>query len=141
MRTTAVLFLVVAVLLSVGCRRSQPAAPATIGPAGQAPAAASSAVAELPDYPGAVRVGWEQKGPGDGYSRRVEAKFTTADPYATVKAFYQNAIAAAGWQVLSTDEKVDEVKWELAKGASVAEVEIDTSSGGGIEIELKRKDR
>lgn len=140
MRTTATVLLVLLFVLPVGCRRGRSPAPTTVGPA-QAPAATDSAVPELPDYPGAVRVGLELKGPGDGYSRRVEASFTTADPFETVRAFYQAAIVTAGWQVLSRAEKVGEIEWKLAKGTSSAKIEIDTSAGGGLEIKLERKDR
>ena len=143
-----VLVILVSFVLAACGRNEQPAAPAPAAPsqaAAPAPApppaspAAVSTVADLPDYPGATRVKTEVETRA-GFSKGIEAKFTSADTFENVKKFYAAAIAANGWQITSTEEKVGEVKWNLAKGTSTGRVEIENEHGV-LKIKLERNDK
>ncbi len=120
-----------------------PASPAAnAAPPAQAvvPAAAvTESVAELPDYPGAIRVGLTQGAAEHGYARKLQANWTSADPFATVVAFYQKEIAGRGWTVTGTESKATEIEWKLAKGTSVAKVEV--KQGVPVTIKIERSDR
>jgi hypothetical protein len=156
MRATAVLTVILVAMCSLACQKqapppppqpaaqeAAPAAAAPAAPAAAAPAAAAPApmtVAELPDYPGATRVKLES-GPKKGFTRETEAKFTTADAFDKVKGFYEEAIKGNGWQVVGTSQKPNEIKWNLSKGTSLAEVSVETERTGGVSIKLERKDR
>jgi hypothetical protein len=94
----------------------------------------------LPDYPGATRIGYSIS-PKVGFSKSVEAKYFTTEPFEKVKAFYAKAITAGGWRVISTKAKIGKIEWELAKGTSLAEIEVDQERTGGVEVKLERKDR
>jgi hypothetical protein len=122
-------FLLAAVLLLIcGCK-SRPAA------------VAGEAISDFPDYPGATRTEYSAAGPKDGFTRVVKAEYFTDDAYETVKAHYQSAIASGGWQVTKNQEKAGEAEWTLAKGTSVAEVEVEQKNSGGVTIKVERKDR
>jgi hypothetical protein len=142
--------IVLGVLVSLGlgaCKGNEqpaaPPAPAAAPAQSAAPAAAASApaaaVADLPDYPGATLVKSEAE-PKAGFSKSLEAKFTSPDTFDNVKKFYQAAIAANGWQVSGTTEKPGEVKWVLSKGTSTGKVEIETEHGA-LKIKLERSDK
>jgi hypothetical protein len=160
---TRVASLVLAVLVAAlpACRRGQesppPAgqAPAAQAPSAQvaptqapapAPAAAASApptdsIAEVPDYPGATRTVLVSSNESKhGFSRTVEARFSSTDPRARVVEFYQKALPERGWTVAETKNKANEIEWKLSKGTTVAEVEIRQSTGA-VEIKIKRSDR
>lgn len=159
MRPRLTLLALAATLSLAGCRGRTPApappAPTVAAPAStEAPAPAASApapaaqtftVPDLPDYPGATRSKLETAEGKEGWARKVEAKFRTADPFDTVRAFYEKAIEANGWQVDGTSVKTEKgtgkVKWTLSKGTSAAEVKVESEKEGGVEIELERKDR
>ena len=81
-----------------------------------------------------------QSEPRAGFSRSVEAKFTSGDTFDNVKKFYLAAIAANGWQITSTSEKPGEVKWYLAKGTSTGRVEVENEHGA-LQIKLERNDK
>lgn len=115
-----------------------PAAPGA--PGAPATSIAGDPIADLPDYPGATRIGYSVA-PKTGFSKAVEAKFFTNEPYEKVKAFYEKAIADGGWRIIKTDAKVGEIEWELVKGTSLAEIEVDQERTGGVEVKLERKDR
>jgi hypothetical protein len=159
MKRMVVLVLVVVSMSLVACKGNEqqaapppaappaaaPAAPAA-PPAGAPPAAAAPAapgvaptVADLPDYPGATQVRLQSE-PHAGFSRSVEAKFTSGDTFDNVKRFYLAAIAANGWQITSTSEKPSEVKWYLAKGTSTGRVEVENEHGA-LQIKLERNDK
>jgi hypothetical protein len=105
MKRSLVLVLVGVVALAIGCSKQEPAPPAPVGDApaaapaaapgpaetpaaAPAPAPAVSSVADLPDYPGAVRVAFAQKAENEkGFTSKVEASWTSADPYANVVAY------------------------------------------------------
>ena len=129
--------LVVASMTFVACERNEQGA--ATAPAQTAVATAAPTVADLPDYPGATRVEFRSE-PHAGFSRSVEAKFTTGDTFDNVKRFYLAAISAGGWQITSTEEQPGEVKWYLAKGTSTAKVEVETEHGT-LQIKLERNDR
>ena len=148
-RFGSVVLVILVSFAHAACKRNeQPAAPAPAAPAqaaAPAPAAppaspaAVSTVAELPDYPGATRVKTEMETRA-GFSKGIEAKFTSADTFENVKRFYVAAIATNGWQVTSTAEKPGEVKWSLAKGTSTGRVEIENEHGV-LKIKLERNDK
>lgn len=148
MKRSVSVVLVILVAFALGaCRRSeQPAAPAApvqaAAPApttATAPAAAVSTVAELPDYPGATLVKTEPEARA-GFSKGIEAKFTSTDTFENVTKFYAAAIAASGWQVTRTEPKRGEMKWHLAKGTSTGRVEVETEHGL-VKIKLERNDK
>jgi len=158
MKKLSTLLVVVAAFVAIGCGKdgqqaaapaaapaapaAAPAAPAPGTPAAAAPAAAPAApsvVADLPNYPGATLVKTEAEARA-GYSKSIEAKFTSGDPYDAVKKFYADAIAANGWQITSTAEKPGEVKWFLAKGTSAGKVEVENEHGA-LKIKLERMDK
>jgi hypothetical protein len=101
---------------------------------------AGEPIADLADYPGATRTQYAVAGPKDGFAKVVKAEYFTADAYESVKAHYQSAIASGGWQVTKSEEKAGEAEWTLAKGTSIAEVEVDQKNGG-VEVKVERKDR
>jgi hypothetical protein len=148
MKTMVVLVLVVVSMSLVGCKgNEQQAAPPPAAPPAAAPATAAASaapgvaptIADLPDYPGATRVKLQSE-PRAGFSRSVEAKFTSGDTFDNVKKFYLAAIAANGWQITSTSEKPGEVKWYLAKGTSTGRVEVENEHGA-LQIKLERNDK
>ncbi|HPC81807.1 MAG TPA: hypothetical protein P5234_01005 [Thermoanaerobaculaceae bacterium] len=143
MRTATCFFLMALVIVSAGCRRQAPAPPVAAAPSA-APAAAPAVVDAVPEiaaYPGATQLLRKEEVNKDGFARVVEVKLRSTDPFADVKAFYASAIAAGGWQVAASEEKLDEAEWKLTKGTAVAKIEIDTRSNGEIEISIERKDR
>ena len=106
----------------------------------QGPAAVQGTVADFPDYPGAVQVEFKQGADAEkGFTRKTEAKWTSTAPYATVMAHYQKAITDGGWTVTETQSKATEVEWKLAKGTSVAKVEIKQKAV--VTIKVERSDR
>ncbi len=106
----------------------------------KAQAPALGTVAEFPDYPGAVQVEFKQGADAEkGFTRKTEAKWTSTAPYATVMAHYQKAIADGGWTVTETKSKATEVEWTLAKGTSIAKVEIKNEAP--VTIKIERRDR
>ena len=152
--------LVCLVVVAVACKRGEEPAPVAapnvappaavpgyggVPPAVQPPAAAPAApetVADLPDSPGATQVAMETKAePKDGWARKVSVTFTSPDPFATVVAHFQKAIADRGWTVISSSSKPDEAEWKLSKGTSEAKVEIEQDAGQPVKIKLERKDR
>ncbi len=50
--------------------------------------------------------------------------------YQAVFDFYQQAIVEKGWTVTSMNSKPGKAEWKLAKGVSVAQVEIDQEFDG-----------
>lgn len=146
MKAATSLVLIALVVVSVGCRRQAPSPPvAAAPPAAAQPAAAApatvEAVAEIAAYPGATQLLRKEEVNKDGFARVVEVKLHTTATFVEVKAFYANVIAAGGWQVTASEEKVDEAEWKLTKGTAVAKVDLDTKSTGGVEIAIERKDR
>jgi hypothetical protein len=148
MKRIVVLVVVVVSMSLVACKgNEQQAAPAPAAPPAGVPATVAApaapvvapTVADLPDYPGATRVKLQTE-PHAGFSRSIEAKFTSGDTFDNVKKFYLAAIAANGWQIASTSEKQSEVKWYLAKGTSTGKVEIE-SEHGALQIKLERNDK
>jgi hypothetical protein len=104
----------------------------------QAPALGS--VAEFSDYPGAVQVAFKQGSDAEkGFTRKTEAEWTSTAPYATVMAHYQKAITDGGWTVAATNSKATEVEWNLAKGTSIAKIEIKQKAV--VTIKIERNDR
>jgi len=155
MKHSLVLILVVLLAVVAGCSRKEatpapaaaqpPAAvPAAAVPpaATPAPAAVAQSVADIPDYPGAVRVAFSQGPDAErGFTRKSEADWTSTDPYATVVAYYQKAITDNGWTVTGSEVKGTETEWDLAKGTSVGKVEIKQKAGMPVTIEIERSDR
>ncbi|HEY3381117.1 MAG TPA: hypothetical protein VGK32_05070 [Vicinamibacterales bacterium] len=151
MKRSLVLVLVGGIMLSVGCSREQPAPPpstaaASVPAAAPAPAAtpvpaaAAESVAEFPDYPGAVRITSGQRAETEhGFTRKSEASWTSADPYGTVVAYYQKAIADRGWTITATESKAAEIEWRLAKGTSVGKIEVKQTVP--VTIKIERSDR
>jgi hypothetical protein len=169
MRRSLILVLAGAVALTVGCVKQEPAPPApaadasaTAAPAPAAAAADAAApaavpgaaatpapapppapratVADLPDYPGAVRVAFsERTEAGKDFTRKADAEWTSADPYTKVVEYYQKAIVDKGWTIAGTKTKTTEIEWQLTKGTSTGKVEI--KDGPPVTIKIERKDR
>lgn len=160
MRRSLMLVLAGAVALTVGCVKQEPAPPAppadASATAAQAPAAVPAdaaatpapapppapraTVADLPDYPGAVRVAFSERAEaGKDFTRKADAEWTSADPYAKVVEYYQKAIVGKGWTIAGTKTKTTEIEWELTKGTSTGKVEI--KDGPPVTIKIERKDR
>jgi len=134
MNRSLVLVLVAGIVAAAACSRQQAAPPA--------PVAAADSVAEFPDYPGAVRIAAGQRPDLEhGFARTSEASWTSTDPYATIAAYYQQAIAGRGWTVTGTKSKATEVEWRLAKGTSVGKVEVKQGPGTQVTIKIERSDR
>lgn len=161
-KITTALVLAGAVSASLACNRgatapTTPAAPAspTAAPAptdtSNAPAAPTTPAAgtagitgepipDFPDYPGATRVGYEVGGPKPGeYASKVEAKFTTADTVAQVKAHYLKSVTDGGWTVQKRQDLPNEVEWTVSKAGSRVEIEIEMNPAGGTKISVERK--
>lgn len=118
-----------------------PAGTPAVAPAAAKPASAPPpTVADVPDYPGAVRIALsERTEAGKEYTRRVEAEWTSGDPYAKVVEYYQKAIVDKGWTIGGTKTKKAEIEWQLTKGTSVGSVKIE--DGTPVTIKIERKDR
>ncbi|MFZ5785091.1 MAG: hypothetical protein ACOY3Y_01500, partial [Acidobacteriota bacterium] len=98
-------------------------------------------IPELPSYPGAERVKREIDASGGEWARKAKVELLSNAGFDKVRAFYLEAIRANGWTVTGTTEEKDEIGWKLAKGTSVAEVELDGEGFGRVKIKLERKDR
>jgi hypothetical protein len=119
-----------------------PVAPPAAAVAAPVAAPAAETVPDLPDYPGATKLSFETKPDvKHGFARKVEARFTSPDPFASVVALYQKAIVDKGWTVVGTQSKPTEMEWKLVKGTSEAEIEIEQKAGGPVQIKLEREDR
>ena len=164
MKFATALAISAAMAISFGCKRPQPApgpaAPAATpaassaptDPAAPAPPAApvtSSApttsvggepIPELPDYPGATRVAYSVA-PETGFTSSVESELFTTEPYEQVRKFYEKAIKDGGWRIVRTKAELNEIEWDLAKGTSLAEIEVDQERSGGVKVKLERKNR
>jgi hypothetical protein len=117
---------------------ASPAPAARLAPSA-APAPKAS-VADLPDYPGAVRVAFsERTEAGKEFTHKAEGEWTSADPYAKVVEYYQKAVVGRGWAIAGTKTKKAEIEWQLTKGTSVGTVEI--KDGAPVTIKVERRDR
>lgn len=143
MRVATCAVLVLVLVVSAGCRRQAPPSPPVVAaqPAAAVAPPVAEAVAEIPVYPGATQVERRQATNKDGYARIEEVKLHSADAITPIKAFYASAITAGGWQVTASEDKLDEAQWKLSKGTSVAEIDLDAKSAGGVDIKIERKDR
>jgi hypothetical protein len=164
MKRSLILVLVGAVALTVGCvkQESAPPAPAADTSAAAAPSAApapaapaampapaakpapapapKATVADLPDYPGAVRVAFaERTEAGKEFTHKADAEWTSADPFAVVVEYYQKAVVDKGWTIAGTKTKKTEIEWQLTKGTSLGTVEV--KDGTPVTIKVERKDR
>jgi hypothetical protein len=159
MKRVTILAVTAVIAISLGCKRPQPApapAPPPPGTAPTAPAAPSTPttstaptasvggepIPDLPDYPGATRVGYSVA-PELGFKNSVESELFTTEPYEQVRKFYEKAIADGGWRIVRTKAEFNEIEWELAKGngTSLAEIEVDQERSGGVKVKLERRDR
>lgn len=101
---------------------------------------AGEQIPDFPDYPGATRVGYEVGGPKPAeYKSKVEAKFTTPDPVAKVKAHYQQSVTSGGWTVVKQKDTPAEVEWTVSKAGSTVEIDIEVNPVGGTKISVERK--
>lgn len=150
MNRLIVLVVIAGIAAAAGCSKKPDASPATAAlPAasGQAaapgaPAAVAESVAEVPDYPGALRVALSQRADTEhGSARTSEASWTSADPFATVVAHYQKVIAERGWTVTEAKSKATEAEWKLAKGTSTGKIEVKQGPGTQVTIKVERSDR
>jgi hypothetical protein len=133
---------------------ADPTAPATSAPetvpatnaptAGTVPAGPSvqgDPIADLPDYPNGTRVKYQIGSPSIGFTRSIETEFITNDTFESVRTFYLDAIQKNGWRIVRTQQKPGEVEWDIAKGTSIGEIEIDVERTGGVSVKLERQDR
>ena len=72
--------------------------------------------------------------------RTTKAEWTTNDPLARVKPYYQELVTRGGWTVTKFEETGDEATWELQRGGSTAEIELDQDVGRPLKIEVERTD-
>jgi hypothetical protein len=86
-------------------------------------------VPDLPDFPSAVMVSSEEKGPSDGWSHSWKRDTRTTASFADVRKFYLEQIEKKGWLVTSTKEKTGRAEWELSKGTSWGRLKVEASSG------------
>jgi hypothetical protein len=169
-RTTTYLLLIGVLAFAFGCKRNpapaqqsntapattpatpptpvDPTAPATnapstlpVGSNAALPSVQGNPIADLPDYPGGTRMKYEVGGPKLGFSRSVETKFLTNDPFDKVKAYYAGEITKNGWTIVGQQAKFGEMEWKLSKAGSIAEIDIETERTGGVSVSLERKDR
>jgi hypothetical protein len=140
-----ILFAVVATVAACSSQQvaqPQSAAQTPVATPAVAPVAAAQSVAELPDYPGAMKVASSQVAEVEhGFARKAEASWTSTDAYATVVAYYQKAIADNGWTITENESKATEAEWRLAKGTSVGKVEVKQAVGRPVTIKIERSDR
>jgi hypothetical protein len=152
------LFVTIAALGAVSCDRTAPepqASPAPTAPPAPAPppappvapTSADSAtggdtgeIAEFPAYPGATRAEFGTETNSVMSTRTSKGEWTTTDPLARVKPYYQELVTRGGWTVTAFTESTDEAKWKLQRGGSRAEIEIDQDVGQPLKIEVKRTD-
>lgn len=150
MSRSFVLILVAGIVVAAGCSNQKAAPPAAVAQpvastqtsAPPAPVAVADSVAEVPDYPGAVRTAVSQGSETEhGFVRKSEASWTSTDPYATVVAYYQRTIIERGWTVTGTESKATETELRMAKGTSVGKVEVKQRPGMQVTIKVERSDR
>lgn len=104
------------------------------------PPATGDAIAEFPDYPGASKTGYGTETKSTGI-RQTKVKFTTQDTFDSVKAYYEKLIADGGWRIVKVQQKAGEIEWDLSKGTSMVDVDVESKFGGMVEISVERKDR
>lgn len=104
--------------------------------------AAADTGSDIPAYPGAT-VAEQQTGSGKGgWAQITEVKLTTTASLQEVKAFYDNYIKSAGWQVTGFQDKAYKAYWRLAKAPGAqAEIEVETARAGGVRIKIEQKSR
>jgi hypothetical protein len=98
-------------------------------------------IPELPHYPGARQVSYSVDSDGSAPGRKYEAELETADPFEQVKAHYQAVVQTNGWQVLEYKEEPGKVEWDLARGLTEAEIDVEQKRPGAVSIRVKRDDR
>ena len=143
MRRLTGMILTGALLLGSACDRLQRATssnpPGSPGaPAQPGGGVAGEAIPELPDYPNASRVSYSSEVTS---TRIMKAEFVTADTIEQVKAYYAAVVKDGGWEVTQYEEKPGKVEWDLAKGTSTAEIDIDQEATGGVQVKLESRDR
>lgn len=132
------------VILNFGCGASESTTPSS-QPTGKA--VASDPIPDLPDYPGAKRTAYATgNDSANGFSKTVKAELLTSDPFDKVIEFYGKAYKENGWKPLNIESSAasaDETRMvlNLAKGTSVAKVEINQKGKGNVTVALERKDR
>lgn len=104
--------------------------------------AAADTGSDIPAYPGAT-VAEQQTGSGKGgWTRITEVKLTTTASLQEVKAFYDNYIKSAGWQVTGFQDKPFKAYWHLAKAPNAqAQIEVETARAGGVRVKIEQKSR
>jgi len=128
MRRPAVVLATVLLAVASACARPAP------------PPAAAVDIPGLPGYPGARELDHSTKGPHWGYQDSLGRLMVADVPFATVRAFYERAIADNGWTVQEVTGTGGAIHWHLYRGATLGDVEIAPRPEGGVEIHLERHD-
>jgi hypothetical protein len=86
-------------------------------------------VPDLPDFPAAVMVSSEEKGPADGWTHSWKRETRTTASFDDVRKFYLGQFEKKGWLVTATKEKSNRAEWVLSKGSRWGRVKLEASSG------------
>jgi len=90
---------------------------------------------ELPRYPGAVRTGYDVRDDSAASETRVE--YLALASVEGVRAFYREAFADYGWNVVDLDLAYDELTFLIARSERHGAVDIESRGGGVVEIDLE----
>jgi hypothetical protein len=137
-----------ALIFTLGCesKTNTSLSSGTTQPAGKA--ASNDPIPDLPDYPGATRTAYTTSSNSvQGFSKSVKAELATSDPFDQIIDFYKlDNLSKHGWKPV--DVKTSSASAEdlsatinLAKGTSIATIEINQKGKGNVVITLERKDK
>jgi hypothetical protein len=98
-------------------------------------------VPDLPDFPSAVMVSSEEKGPNEGWTHSWKRETRTTASFGDVKKFYLGQFEKKGWRVTATKEKSGKAEFALTKGPSWGQVKVDGGSAAIVKITAEWKTR
>ena len=137
-----------ALIFSLACESKITTSPSQATKTQPAAAVSSEPIPDLPDYPGAKRTAYTTgSNSAEGFSKSVKAELATSDSFDQAIDFYKLAnLSRYGWKptgVKTTSTSADEsgVAIGVAKGTSIATIEINQKGKGNILITLERKDK
>jgi hypothetical protein len=137
-----------ALIFSLACESKTTTSPSQATKTQPAAAVSSEPILDLPDYPGATRTAYTtSSNSAEGFSKSAKAELATSDPFDQIIDFYKlDNLSKHGWKptgVKTTSASADEsaVTIGLAKGTSIANIEISQKAKGNILITLERKDK
>ncbi len=140
--------IITALLFSLACESKTTTSPSQATKTQPAALVSSEPIPDLPDYPGATRTAYTtSSNSAEGFSKTVKAELATSDTFDQIIDFYKlDNLSKRGWKptgVKTTSASADDssVAIGLAKGSSIANVEISQKGKGNILITLERKDK